>query len=168
MATQQLNRLAGLLKSAYSATRLGDEPDADLLDRCRTGNDPAAFEAVVRRHGGRVLAACRKVLSDAADIDDAFQATFLVLLQHPRAIRKRDSLGAWLYGVAHRIAVRARDTAARRRHLLQRSASPAEVAELPDLSWREACGVLHEELDKLPDNLRLPLALCYLEGLSRD
>ncbi|HKB03205.1 MAG TPA: sigma-70 family RNA polymerase sigma factor [Gemmataceae bacterium] len=169
MATQQLNRLAGLLKSAYSATRLGDEPDADLLDRCRTGNDPAAFEAVVRRHGGRVLAACRKVLTDPADIDDAFQATFLVLLQRPRAIRKRDALGAWLYGVAHRIAVRARDTAARRRRLLERAVPTTDEAPTePDLSWREACGVLHQELDRLPDGLRLPLVLCYLEGLSRD
>ena len=169
MTTQQLNRLAGLLKSAYSATRLGDESDGDLLDRCRAGNDPAAFEAVVRRHGSRVLAACRKVLSDPADVDDAFQATFLVLLQKPRAIRKKQALGPWLYGVAHRIAVRARDTAGRRRTLLKK-AMPAtdEAPPTPDLSWREACGVLHEELDKLPDSVRLPLVLCYLDGLSRD
>jgi RNA polymerase sigma factor (sigma-70 family) len=169
MATQQLNRLTGLLKSAYSATRLGDESDADLLDRCRAGNDPAAFEAIVRRHGGRVLAACRKVLSDPADVDDSFQATFLVLLQKPRAIRKKQAVGPWLYGVAHRVAVRARDKAGRRRMLLKKS-GPAtdEAPPAPDLSWREACCVLHEELDKLPDSLRLPLVLCYLDGLSRD
>jgi RNA polymerase sigma factor (sigma-70 family) len=167
MATQQLNRLAGLLTSAYSASRLADESDGDLLDRCRAGADPAAFEAIVRRHGGRVLGACRKVLIDPSDIDDAFQATFLTLLRNPNAVRKATSLGAWLYGVAHRIAVRARDTAHRRRGLLKKAARPAE-AEEPDLSWKEACAALHAELDRLPDSLRLPLVLCYLEGLSRD
>jgi RNA polymerase sigma factor (sigma-70 family) len=167
MATQQLNRLAGLLTTAYSANRLADAPDADLLDRCRTGADPAAFEAIVRRHGGRVLAACRKVLADAADVDDAFQGTFLTLLRNPQAVRKSASLGAWLYGVAHRIAVRARDTAHRRRGLLKNAARPADV-NAPDLSWKEACAALHAELDRLPDTLRLPLVLCYLDGLSRD
>ena len=167
MATQHLNRLAGLLTAAYSASRLADAPDADLLDRCRTGADPAAFEAIVRRHGGRVLAACRKVLAEQADVDDAFQATFLTLLRNPRAVRKAASLGPWLYGVAHRIAVRARDTERRRRGLLRNAARPAG-ADVPDLSWKEACAALHAELDRLPDTLRLPLVLCYLDGLSRD
>jgi RNA polymerase sigma factor (sigma-70 family) len=168
MATQQLNRLAGLLGSAYAAARLGAEPDAALLARCRGGDDRAAFEALVRRHGPRVLAACRKVLADPADIDDAFQATFLVLLQKPRAVRKADAVGAWLYGVAHRVAVRARDLAARRRTLLKRVLATDEAPPAPDLSWKEACAALHHELDRLPDTLRLPLVLCYLEGLSRD
>ncbi|HKB02616.1 MAG TPA: sigma-70 family RNA polymerase sigma factor [Gemmataceae bacterium] len=168
MATQQLNRLAGLLGSAYTATRLGVESDADLLNRCRTTNDRAAFEALVRRHGPRVLAACRKVLTDPADVDDAFQATFLVLLQKPRAVRKANAVGPWLYGVAHRIAVRARDLAARRRTLLKRVPATDQAPAGPDLSWRDACAVLHAELDRLPDTLRLPLVLCYLEGLSRD
>jgi RNA polymerase sigma factor (sigma-70 family) len=167
MATQHLNRLAGLLTATYSAGRLADETDADLLDRCRAGADPAAFEAIVRRHGGRVLAACRKVLPDPADVDDAFQATFLTLLRNPRAVRKAESLGAWLYGVAHRTSVRARDTARRRNGLLRIAAKPID-AGAPDLSWKEACAVLHQELEKLPDTLRLPLMLCYLDGQSRD
>lgn len=167
MATQQLNRLTGLLTAAYSASQLADETDANLLDRCRASADPSAFEAIVRRHGGRVLAACRKVLADPADVDDAFQATFLTLLRNPRAVRKAESLGAWLYGVAHRTAVRARDTARRRHGLLKTVAKPADT-DAPDLSWKEACAVLHQELDKLPDTLRLPLVLCYLDGQSRD
>jgi RNA polymerase sigma factor (sigma-70 family) len=163
MPTQQLNRLTGLLKSAYSATRLTEESDADLLDRCRRGTDPTAFEAIVRRHGGAVLAACRKVLSDPSDVDDAFQATFLVLLQKPAAIRNKHALGSWLYGVAHRIAVRARNTSARRLAILKRGPTPPEEAPAgPDLSWKEACGILHAELDRLPDALRQPLLLCYL------
>src|SRR5262249_27742748 len=129
--------------------------------------DPAAFEALVCRHGPLVLAACRKVLTDPADVDDVFQATFLVLLRNPGAVRRLGSFGSFLYGVAHRIAVRARHTAARRRRLLKRVARPAAV-EAPGLTWQEACAVLHEELEKLPDKQRLPLLLCYLEGLSRD
>jgi RNA polymerase sigma factor (sigma-70 family) len=168
MATHQLNRLAGLLNGTYAATRLGTESDATLLDRCRKGDDPAAFEALVRRHGSRVLAACRKVLRDPADVEDAFQATFLVLLQKPRAVRKADAVGSWLYGVAHRIAVRARDTVKRRGTLLKKAGPPREEEAAPDLSWREACDILHFELDRLPDSQRLPLLLCYLEGLSRD
>lgn len=70
MATCPLNRLTGLLAAAYSGHQLADEPDAGLLDRCRAGADPAAFEAIVRRHGNRVLAACRKVLGDPADAPD--------------------------------------------------------------------------------------------------
>src|SRR5688572_30296090 len=99
MATRPLNRLTGLLTAAYPANRLAAEPDAARHDRRRAGADPAAFEAIVRRHGNRVLAACRKVLSDSADVDDAFQATFLTLLRNPQSVRKAESLGAWLYGV---------------------------------------------------------------------
>ena len=169
MPTQSLDRLAGVLQSAYSVTRLNGETDGALLDRCQTGNDSVAFEQLVRRHGSKVLAACRKVLPDSADVDDAFQATFLVLLQKPRSVRKKESVGAWLFGVAHRVAVRARDSAARRRRLLKKAARASdEATAIADLSWRDACAILHNELDKLPDTLRLPLILCYLNGLSRD
>jgi RNA polymerase sigma factor (sigma-70 family) len=141
------------------------QSDRQLLDRFTTHGDQAAFADLVRRHGGRVLAACRQVLTDSADVDDAFQATFLVLLDKARAIRWQPSLGGWLTAVAHRVAVRARDAARRRkRHEGESVKSDAVI----DPSWREACGVLHEELDRLPDRYRLPLVLCYLRGLSRD
>ena len=168
MAPQSLDRLNGLLQSAYSASRLDSETDATLLDRCQAGHDPVAFEQLVRRHGPKVLAACRKVLPDAADVDDAFQATFLVLLQKPRAVRKKGAIGAWLYGVAHRIAVHARSSALRRQRLLKNVAPAAEqAAPAPDLSCAMPAH-LHAELNKLPDSLRMPLILCYLEGLLRD
>jgi hypothetical protein len=85
MATARVRRLAGALRQSYSADQLADRPDAELLARFAAGDDPAAFEAVVRRHAPIVLAACRKALSDPADVDDAFQATFLVLLRRPPA-----------------------------------------------------------------------------------
>src|SRR5262249_23716820 len=124
MTTANVSRLAGLLRQSCAA-RLSAEPDARLLTRFRDSRDPAAFEALVCRHGPLGLAACRKVLTDPADVDDVFQATFLVLLRNPGAVRRLGSFGSFLYGVAHRIAVRARHTAARRRRLLKRVARPA-------------------------------------------
>src|SRR5207253_7552731 len=82
---------------------------------------------------------------------------------------KRRSVGGWLFGVAHRLAVKALGRAQRRRAVEGRAGKAREEsAEGPDLSWREACAILHEELDRLPDKHRLPLLLCYLDGKSRD
>ncbi len=155
------------LRRTVEAYRLDGSTDAELLERFRTTADPAAFEAIVRRHGGRVLAACHKVLADPADVEDTFQATFIVLLKNAHSIRQQQSLGGWLYGVAHRTALQARVRAARRSRI-EANTTAREGAEPLDLSWREACAVLHEELDRLPDKYRLPLVLCYLEGKSRD
>jgi RNA polymerase sigma factor (sigma-70 family) len=146
-----------------------DQTDRQLLARFAAGRDPAAFAELVRRHGRLVLAACRRVLGDPADVEDAFQATFLVLLRKAPTAPWRTSVGAWLYGVAHRVACQARKDDARRRRRESRAAERAtRSADPPDLSWREACATLHVELDRLPDKYRLPLLLCYLEGKSRD
>jgi RNA polymerase sigma factor (sigma-70 family) len=144
--------------------RPDDSSDAQLLERFQSG-DRAALEMIMRRHGPGVLSACRKVLSSAADVEDAFQATFVILIRKADTIRNRAALGGWLAGVAHRLALQALD-AATRRERAERQKRPA--TEGPGLSWREACAVLHEELDRLPDKYRLPLLLCYLEGKSRD
>src|SRR5262249_31219439 len=139
--------------------------DRQLLDRYLARRDQEAFAELVRRHERAVLAACRQVLADPADVDDAFQATFVVLLRKARSVDWRRSLGGWLYAVAHRIAVHARKSARKRQAKEARAAGRTEpVADAPDLSWREAVGLLHEELDRLPDSYRLPLLLCYLEG----
>jgi RNA polymerase sigma factor (sigma-70 family) len=137
--------------------------DSELLAHLRRNRDPSTIATIVYRHGPRVLAACRKVLGRAAEVEDAFQATFLVLLRNPAVVRRAASLGAWLFGVAHRISLKTRARGYRRESPLEDSA----VTE-PDLSWREACAILQVELDRLPDRLRLPLALCYLDGKSRD
>ncbi|MFL5338951.1 MAG: sigma-70 family RNA polymerase sigma factor [Gemmataceae bacterium] len=165
MTTTTPTRLARQLRRVLDAA--DPATDAELLDRFRGGKDPAALDVLIRRHGSLVLAACRKVLTDDADIDDAFQATFLLLLKNARAIRDGRAVGGWLYGVAHRVAVRAKQNADRRRFVETRRPTRA-AAPAADLSWREAVGILHEELDRLPDGLRLPLLLCYFEGCSRD
>jgi RNA polymerase sigma factor (sigma-70 family) len=142
-------------------------PDADLLAAFVRSKDPAAFEGLVRRHGSLVLAACRAVLSDPADADDACQAAFVVLHRKAHTVRDARTLGGWLFRVARRSALEVKAAAARRRDREAHAARP-EPLPAPDLSWREACAVLHEELDRLPPRYRLPLLLCYLEGKTRD
>src|SRR5712692_1126944 len=88
--------------------------DAQLLQRFAADRDEAAFELLLWRHGPMVRAVCRRVLRHAQDAEDAFQATFLTLVRKAGSIGKRESLGGWLYRVAYRVALRARDTAARR------------------------------------------------------
>src|SRR5438445_10247810 len=82
--------------------------EGELLERFVGGRDEAAFEALIARHGPMVLGVCRQLLPDPNDVDDAFQATFLVLVRRAGTLRHRDLLGNWLYGVAHRVAMRAR------------------------------------------------------------
>jgi RNA polymerase sigma factor (sigma-70 family) len=166
VTTAPINRLVHSLSRTLAADDLAALSDPELLARFRQQRDAAAFEAIVRRHGPRVLAACRKVLPETADAEDAFQATFVILLRDSQAVRRAGALGPWLYGVAHRVALQARIARQRRDRIEAKAA--ARRTDSPDLSWTEACAVLHEELDRLPDTHRLPLLLCYLEGLSRD
>src|SRR6516162_9405546 len=102
-----------------------EQTDSQLLKRFTIQHDQAAFAALVKRHGPRVLAVCRRVLRNVHDADDAFQATFLVLVRKAGAIAQPELLGNWLYGVANRVAVKARATAARRSEHERRA--PAKV-----------------------------------------
>jgi RNA polymerase sigma factor (sigma-70 family) len=143
-------------------------PDRDLLQRFLERRDEAAFAALVERHGPLVFAVCRAVLGHAHDAEDAFQATFLVLARGARAIRRRDSLGSWLHGVAYRVARKARAAAARRQALEAKAVPPAPGVSADALSWGEVRAALHAELAALPERFREPLVLCYLEGLTQD
>ena len=89
--------------------------DRCLLERFAFHHDEIAFEALVRRHGPLVLGVCLRVVNNAHDAEEAFQATFLVLARKAASIRKWDSVGSWLYGVAYRIARKAKAHAAKRR-----------------------------------------------------
>jgi RNA polymerase sigma factor (sigma-70 family) len=157
-----LDHLVTHLRRALEPAGLDDR---ELLDRFRRDRDADAFEALVRRHGPRVLAACRKVLPAAHDAEDAFQATFLTLVRDAAMIRD-GSVGGWLAVVAHRTAVRLRKANARRKVVEGRA--PAKREPGADLSWHEACSILHAELERLPARYRRVLVLCYLEGKSRD
>src|SRR5262249_48797732 len=141
--------------------------DAHLLDSFIIRRDEAAFEALVRRHGPMVLGVCRRILSDAHDAEDAFQAAFLVLVRKAASIQPRDLVGNWLYGVAYRTALEARGI------LMRRRAKERQVAAMPDPQTTpsefepDAQIVLDEELNRLPDKYRAPVVLCELEGRSR-
>lgn len=166
MANAVLNQIAGALVASATSAPSGPT-DAELLDRFRQNRDGTAFAALVRRHGRAVLSACRQVLANPADVDDAFQATFLVLVRKADAIEGA-TLGSWLYAVAHRLAVRARSDARRRAERESAAARRRTEATPPEPPWREAVAVLHEELDRLPGAYRRVLLLCYLRGLSRE
>jgi RNA polymerase sigma factor (sigma-70 family) len=141
--------------------------DAELLERFLTLRDEAAFESLVRRHGPMVLAVCRRVLHHDQDAEDAFQATFLVLVRKAATIWPRHMLPNWLFGVAYRTALAAKTAAARRR-LRERQANPMISTDAPvtDL-WRDLRPILDEELSHLPNKYRVPIVLCDLEGKSR-
>jgi RNA polymerase sigma factor (sigma-70 family) len=140
--------------------------DCGLLARLRAGRDDEAFAQLMRRHGPMVLAAARRVLGDAHAAEDVFQATFLLLARNAAAVRRPESLAGWLHGVAFRLAVRAKRRRVGGGRLTETATAPADPAA--DLGWREALGVLDEELRQLPDRLRRPLVLCYLQGRTRD
>ena len=108
---------------------------------------------------------CRGALRDSHDVDDAFQAVFFVLASRAGSVHRGDSIASWLFGVAHRVATRARRGAARRRRLDQFVAKHTSESSLPKEDDPDL-GILHEEIDGLPERLRAPLVLCYLEGLT--
>ena len=143
-----------------------------MLERYVAGGDEAAFAALVARHGPMVLGVCRRVLRDERDVEDAFQATFLVLVRRAAAIRDGERVGRWLHGVAHRVAVRARAHSARRFVHEQSVDEPIEsrtAASASDAAERrELASIVDEEVTRLPSNLRAPVVLCYLEGMSHD
>jgi RNA polymerase sigma factor (sigma-70 family) len=171
MPTRAVTQLASQLRRESGADGSSPETDRTLLNRFLLEGDEAAFEQLVRRHERLVRSAIAKVLSDPDDAEDAFQAAFLVLVRRAKSIDWRAGIGPWLYGVAHRVAVKARSAVqTRTRKETQAGAAPVEPSESDglDLSWREACAALHAELDRLPDRYRLPLLLCYLEGKTRD
>jgi RNA polymerase sigma factor (sigma-70 family) len=142
--------------------------DAQLLERFLAHGEEAAFAQLVRRHGAMVLGVCRRLLRQEQDVEDAFQATFLVLARRAAAIRKAGSLGSWLHGVARRVAARARADAARRAAHETRRPTHPPADNTDEITWREAHAILDEELARLPERYRAPLVQCYLEGQTQD
>jgi RNA polymerase sigma factor (sigma-70 family) len=142
--------------------------DGQLLESFTRQRDDKAFSALLERHGPMVLRVCRRALADAQDAEDALQATFLILARKADSIIKRGSIGAWLHGVALRVARRVQRANTRRRARENRWAEQQPETPREETSWREACALLDEELQRLPENYRAPLVLCCLEGRSRD
>jgi RNA polymerase sigma factor (sigma-70 family) len=141
--------------------------EGQLLVRFAAG-DGGAFEAIVTRHGPTVLGVCRRILFDASDVEDAFQATFLVLLKKAGGLRDAEALGPWLHGVAYRVAARIRAGAARRPAEESKGARPEAVESACEPERTELKALLDEEIARLPETYRRPVVLCYLEGRSHE
>jgi RNA polymerase sigma factor (sigma-70 family) len=142
--------------------------DGQLLEWFVRRGEEAAFAALVRRHGPMVLGVCRRVLRHAQDAEDAFQATFLVLAQKAPRLRRPELLANWLYGVAYRTALHARQRAAQRSAREREAASMSNPENNPQVDSQELRRLLDEELIRLPEKYRAPLVLCYLEGKTNE
>ncbi|HKI18194.1 MAG TPA: sigma-70 family RNA polymerase sigma factor, partial [Isosphaeraceae bacterium] len=159
------------LEVLWTSGTLSGLSDAQLLGRFTAGGAQdaggSAFRELVHRHGPIVMGVCRQILRHSHDADDAFQATFLVLVRKARSIQVRDSLAPWLYKVAYRTAMRARASASRYR------VTDIEQADVIEGSADEAYQLdvrplLQEELGRLPEKYRSPIVLCHLEGRSHE
>jgi RNA polymerase sigma factor (sigma-70 family) len=164
------NQLTKVIQSLRRSMLLHDSAglsDGQLLDYFINRREETAFEAIVRRHGPMVMGVCRRILRNPDDVEDAFQATFLVLVRKARSIASRGLLGNWLYGVAFNTALKAK---ARRARLRTRE---RQVSKMPDLQAKspELCNdlqpLLDQELSRLPEKYRVPVVLCDLEGKTR-
>ena len=139
--------------------------EVQLLQRFVAHRDEAAFETIMRSHGPMVLGVCRRVLHDPHDAEDAFQATFLILARKAGTIRDREVLGSWLFGVAYRVAYRARIVANRSRRQVRTGLEEMPAAGAIDtIERRELRSALDEEINRLPEHHRAPIVLHYLEG----
>jgi RNA polymerase sigma factor (sigma-70 family) len=167
MATGRLADLVRSVRGAAPAAGAAPPTDGALLDAFLRRRDGDAFEALVRRHGPMVLGACRRILGNAADAEDAFQATFLALARKADSVRPRELVGNWLYGVAYRTALRARGLAARRR------GREKQVDKMPDAASAEPDdrgdlqAALDQELSALPEAYRAAVVLCDLGGKTQ-
>jgi len=159
------------IEALWTSGTLTGMTDAQLLGRfagIRDATAELAFRELLHRHGPMVMGVCRQILGHSHDADDAFQATFLVLVRKAGSIRVGDSLAPWLYAVAYRTAQRARAKASRYRS--------APVENLEDPMANPAAGachfdlrpLLHEELNRLPVKYRDPIVLCHLEGKTHE
>src|SRR5690242_14555223 len=150
MATAQLGTLMRHIRGLAVGRQ---QTDRQLLDDFASRGDEGAFAGLVSRHGAMVLRVCRRVLNHEQDAEDAFQATFLVLARNTAAIRKRETLTSWLYGVAYRTAMKAKRGAARRRTheaRLRERTPPAPASP----TWDDVQTVLDDEVRRLPESFR--------------
>ncbi|HKB37419.1 MAG TPA: sigma-70 family RNA polymerase sigma factor, partial [Gemmataceae bacterium] len=164
MTNPPLNLLLKQLRDPETDER----PDAELLARVAHSRDADALEALIGRHASLVQGVCQRLLPCRADADDVFQATFLVLLRRAATLRSASSLGSWLHTTAYRLALRVL-ASSRRRYPLEAGREPhAGRDPLDEISGRELCAVIDEELQHLPEKYRAAVVLCCLENRSRE
>jgi RNA polymerase sigma factor (sigma-70 family) len=153
----------------YRCGAMGTWSDSQLVAQFLTGDDgnEAAFRVLIHRHGPMVLGVCRRVLGDDHAAEDAFQTTFLVLVEKASVLKDCNRLANWLYGVALRVASKERVKGARRR-CVERQAAGRATDENGISSEDELRSVIDEEIRRLPERYRVPLVLCHMQGLQHD
>jgi outer membrane protein assembly factor BamB len=166
MATNQLRRVLQTLSRADLHPEVAGQTDGQLLESYVRSREEAAFAALVRRHGPMVWGVCRRVLSHH-DAEDAFQATFLVLVRKAASVVPQDKVANWLYGVARQTALYARATAAKRGARERPVMALPEPAQQQVELWDDVQPLLDQELGRLPDKYRAVLVLCDLQGKTR-
>jgi RNA polymerase sigma factor (sigma-70 family) len=167
MATSPMSEFIRRLRGAMLLRDGAGLTDGRLLEEYVSRRDETALATLVRRHAAMVWGVCRRVLRDPHDAEDAFQATFLVLVRRAASIASPELLANWLYGVAHQTALKARATRTRRR------TREKQVTDMPDPAapeqplWDDLRPLLDRELTRLPDKYRAAIILCDLEGKTR-
>ncbi len=163
MAGVDLGNVLRRLRRLFDRPGYPTPTDAEVLARFLAERDEAAFELLVWRHGPAVLGLCRRMLRREQDAEDAFQATFLTLARRAHSIGRRQSVGSWLYKVAYRVALRARERSCRAA-VLPLAGQPEPAGRAPDGPDAEVRSLLDEEVSRLPDKYRAAVVLCYLQG----
>jgi RNA polymerase sigma factor (sigma-70 family) len=161
LATAELVRL-------FDGGSLSGLSEWELLEQFLACRDELAFQVLVSRHGPMVLGICRRMLANAADVEDAFQATFLVLLRRAGSLGPGDAIAAWLHGVAVRVAQQARNAAARRSRRERLGMTVEATAVESSSEDSELRQILDQEISRLPLKYRAPIVLCYLEGQTHE
>src|SRR5262249_28832608 len=151
MSNSPLDTVVRHIRRLAMGTNCRECSDAQLLRQFVSQRDEEAFTALVRRHERLVWRVCWQALGHVQDAGDAFQATFVVLAHSAAKIGKQEMLGSWLHGVALRIALKAKRDAARRRKREREAANMPRRKQSSELSWREVCQVLDEEVQRLPE-----------------
>jgi RNA polymerase sigma factor (sigma-70 family) len=164
MSAAQLSKVVGQLRGALVTHEAVGPTEVDLWNRYVLQRDESAFEMLVRRHGPMVLGVCRRVLRHEQDAEDAFQATFLVLVRRAASLRSPQTIANWLHGVARRTALEARTAAAKRR---AREAALLPATQETFDPCDDLLPALDQELGRLAEKYRIAVVLCDLEGKTR-
>ncbi len=168
MATGKDNSVIYHLRRAALLHEAGDMTDGQLLERFLARREEAAFEVLLRRHGPMVQGVCRRILCHVQDVEDAFQATFLVLIRKGPSLLPRPTLGNWLYGVAYHTALKARAAGWKRRVKERQAATMSKPQAPAEDMENDLLPLLDRELERLPDKYREAVVLCELEGKTRE
>src|SRR5262245_27557654 len=167
MATGQMSGVIQYLRGTALLRDGAGLTDGQLLEGFVSRREGDALAALVRRHGPMVWGVCRRVLANHHDAEDAFQATFLVLVRKANSIVPREMLANWLYGVAQQTALKARSTAVRRRTREKQVTAMPEPMREPRDRWDDLRPLLDQELGRLPDKYRDLIVWCDLIGKTR-